>query len=116
MVKKSNNIAMIGKYALMIGILLAILAGVVSGIAGYAYLPLIIVVLGLIVGFLNIAEENVTTLLLGIIALSIVGSTTVSVVPAIGTNLQSILNNFVMFIGAAGFVVALKAILQVTKA
>jgi ATP synthase protein I len=112
---KRDNTVMIGKYAFIIGLILAIVAGVVSAIAGYAYLPLIIVVLGLLVGFLNISEKNVTTLLLGIIALSIVGTTTVSVVPTIGSNLQTILNNFVVFVGAAGFVVAIKAILQVSK-
>lgn len=113
---KRDNMAMIGKYAFIIGLLLAIVAGVVPAIAGYAYLPLIIVLLGLIVGFLNIAEKNITTLLLGIVALSIVGATTVNVIPAISTNLQNILNTFVIFVGAAGFVVAIKAILQVSKA
>jgi hypothetical protein len=112
---KKNNSVMVGKYAFIIGILLAIIAGVIPSIAGYTYLPLILVVLGVIVGFLNIVEKNVTALLLGIVALIMVGGATVSVVPTINVYLQAILENFVAFVGAAGFIVAIKAILQTSK-
>lgn len=112
---KKDNMAMLGKYAFIIGLVLAIIAGVVPAIAGYAYLSLIMVILGLIVGFLNISEKDSSALLLGIVALSLVGTAAVSVIPAISANLETMLNNFVAFVGAAGLVVALKTILQVSR-
>ncbi len=115
MAKKKNNVAMIGKWAFIIGIILALVAAVIPSIANYAYTPLIIVLLGLIVGFLNIVKKDVTTLLLGIIALTIVGGATVAVIPGVNTYLETMLENFVAFVGAAAFIVALKAIFQTSK-
>ena len=51
------------KLLLIIGIFLAIIAGIIPSIANFPYLLLVLVALGLIVGFLNIAQKNVTTLL-----------------------------------------------------
>lgn len=114
MVEK-NNAVMIGKAALLIGLILAVVAGVIQETYEIPYTILILVVLGLIVGFINIAEKNVATLLLAIVALTVVGNATLNVIPAINTYLIAILTNFLAFVGAAGFVVALKAILQVSK-
>ena len=113
---KKDNKAAIGKYAYIIGLLLAIVAGLVAAVAGYAYTPLILVVLGLIVGFMNVSEKNVLTLLIALLALALVGGATLSTIPVIGAFLIAILNNVVLFAGAAALVVALKAVLQVTKA
>ena len=110
-----NNLEMVGKASFIVGLLLAVVAGVIPAVAGYAYTVLILVALGVIVGFLNIAERNVLKLLVAIIALIAVGSATVSVIPAIATYLGAILQNFVAFVGAAGFVVAIKAVLEVSN-
>lgn len=110
-----NNLEMVGKASFMVGLLLAVVAGVIPAVASYAYTLLILVVLGILVGFLNIAEKNVSKLLLAIVALIAVGSATVNAIPAINTYLGAILQNFVAFVGAAGLVVAIKAILEVSK-
>lgn len=110
-----NNLETVGKFSFIIGLLLAIVAGLVPSVAGYAYTALVIVVLGLVVGFLNIAEKNVVKLLVAITALMAVGTATVSVIPAVNVYLGSVLQYFVAFVGAAGFVVAVKAILEVSK-
>jgi hypothetical protein len=115
MAKKKDDTATIGKIAFIIGLLLAIIAGVIPSVAAFAYTALILVLLGVIVGFINIAKENVVKLLLGIIALMMVGEATLSVVPAITTQLVSILQYFLAFVGGAGFIVAIKAILEVSK-
>ncbi len=114
MVKK-NNATMVGKVALLIGLILAVIAGLIQGIYQIPYIALILVVLGLIVGLINIAEKNVVTLLLAIVALTVVGNATINVIPAVNVYLIAILTNFLAFVGAAGFVVALKAILQASK-
>ena len=107
---------MIGRYVYLIGLLLAIVAGLIPAVAGYAFLPLILVILGLIVGFLNIAGKDVLTLLVSLLALALVGEATLNVIPAIATFLVAILQNIVIFAGAAALVVAIKAVIEVTRA
>lgn len=111
-----DNTAMVGRYAYLIGLILAIVAGLVGAVAGFAYTALILVILGLIVGFLNVAEKDIVPLLLGLLALALVGNATLNVIPAVNAYLIAVLQNIVLFAGAAAFVVAIKAVLMTTKA
>ena len=109
----------IGKWAFIIGLIIAVIAGVIQAVSPVdflEYIPLILVILGLIVGFLNIVEKDVIKLLVAIIAIMGVGTMTLMEIPAIGEGLDMILANFVYFAGAVGLVVAVKAILQTSKA
>ena len=115
MAKKSNNLGMVGKWAFIIGLALAVIAGLLINIYPIPSLALILVILGLIVGFLNIAEKDTVKLLVAIIALTVVGGLTVSVIPTINAYLESMLTNILIFAGAAGLVVAVKAIIETTK-
>tara|TARA_Y100000034_G_scaffold11233_1_gene11775 strand:- start:4075 stop:4458 length:384 start_codon:yes stop_codon:yes gene_type:complete len=114
MAKKSNNLVVLGKWAFLIGLALAIIAGVIPANT-IPNLTLILVILGLIVGFLNIAKSDTVKLLVAIIALMAVGSFTISVIPAISGYLEAMLANIVVLAGAAGFVVAIKAIVETSK-
>jgi len=105
----------IGKWAFIVGLILAVIAGLIEGAYTVPYLALVLVVLGVIVGFLNIHEKNVIKLLVALIVLIGVGSTTVLVIPAIGTYLDAILKNFIAFVGATALVVSIKAILETGK-
>ena len=104
------NFTTIGRWALIIGIGLAI-------IAGFAVIPalaIVLFVLGLIVGFLNIKEKENTPFLVAVIALLLIGVAGFQfgkLTPVI----VSILNNFVAFVAAAGLVVAIKQILAIAK-
>ena len=113
---KKDNKAQFGKIAFVVGLLLAVIAGVVPQVQAYAYTALILVVLGLVVGFINVAEKNVLSLLIAIIALVMIGNAALGVNPISLKYLVPILNNFVAFVGAAGLVVALKVALATTKA
>ena len=107
---------LIGKWAFLIGLIIAVVAGLIQGVYTIPYAILILVILGLIVGFLNIAEKNVVKLLVAIIVLMGVGSMTLVAIPLIGESyLNPILTNFVAFVGAAGLVVAIKAIVETSK-
>jgi len=106
---------LIGKWAFLIGLIVAVIAGLIEGYYTIPYLALILVILGLIVGFINIAEKNTIKLLVSIIALIAVGSATITVIPAISAYLTSILTNFVAFVSAAGLVVAVKAIVETSS-
>lgn len=115
MAKKSNSLEVLGKWAFIIGLALAIIAGLLVGIVAIPSLTLILVILGLVVGLLNIAEQDTVKLLIAIIALLAIGSSTLIVIPAISGYLESMLSNIVIFAGAAGLIVAIKAVIETTK-
>ena len=101
---------LIGRWSLIVGIILAILTGF-TDIASAAY---ILGILGLIVGFLNIQEKESTPFLVAVIALIVIGLSGLQIGRLTGA-VVLILNNFIVFVGAAGLVVALKQVLAVVK-
>lgn len=102
------NKTTLGQWALIIGILLAVIAGFTA----IPSLPLILFILGLIVGFLNIKERENTPFLVAVIALLLIG---VAGLQLGGAVLASILNNFIALMAAAALVVALRQVLSVAK-
>jgi len=108
------NSVIIGHWAFVLGLVLAVIAGFGGEIPS---LMTALVVLGLIVGFLNVTEKESTHFLVGVIALLLAGSTGlwVDVVYTSTSWLLPILNNFVAFVAAAGLVVAIKQVLTIAK-
>jgi len=104
------DLTTIGHWALIVGIGLAIIAG----FAVIPALPVILFVLGLIVGFLNIKEKESTPFLVAVIALLLIGVAGLQL-GQLTPVVVSILNNFIAFVAAAGLVVALKQILTIVK-
>ena len=108
---------LIGKWAFIIGIVVAILAAFVTAIATTTII-LVLFILGLIVGLLNIDKKNTTGFLIAVIALLMVGSLGAlsigQLVTPIGY-LQEILGNFIAFVAAAALVVSIKAIVVTTN-
>jgi len=102
------NLAFFGHWAFIIGLILAILAG----FADIPSLPLILFILGLVVGFLNIGEKESTAFLVAIIALLMVAAAGREFG---GDILAAILDNFIAFVSAAGLIVALKQVLAAAK-
>lgn len=103
-----TKITQIGHWAFLAGIALAILASFTA----VSFLPIVLFILGLIVGFLNIKEKDGSRFLISVIALLLIG------IGAAGLEFgklspiaASILNNFIAFVSAAGLVVAIKQIL-----
>ena len=108
---------LIGKWAFIIGIVIAILAAFVTAIATTTIL-LVLFILGLIVGLLNIDRKNTTEFLIAVVALLMVGSLGAlsigQLVTPIGY-LQEILGNFTAFVAAAALVVSIKAVVGTSK-
>lgn len=104
----------IGKWAFLIGILLAVLAGfwVIPGLA------IILVILGLIVGFLNITAAEVETYLVAVIALLVIGTAGLQALSSAGELsgavqvVQTMLRNFISFVAASGLIVAIRVALS----
>ena len=109
-----------GRWAFIIGILIAIIIGLFPSNLGanvQGRLISLLVALGLIVGFLNIAERERTPFLAAAIALLVTGTAAISlaIIPQIGQYLQDIVLNISVFVAPAAIVVALKAIFSLAK-
>lgn len=108
------NQSKMGRWAFIIGMIIAILLGFVS----FSFSTLILVILGLIVGFLNVTEKEANSFLIAVIALIVIGVAglqTLSIMGSIYTWLQTVLASFAIFVSAAGVVVAIKVLLEAGK-
>ena len=104
----------IGHWSFILGVIIAM----VAGLAGAAYAEaaaLLLVVLGIIVGFLNISERETTSFLVAAIALLLTGAAGLEKLPAIGSYLGPILTNISTFVAPAAVIVALKAVYELGK-
>jgi hypothetical protein len=102
----------IGKWAFVLGVLVSI----VSGFINSSVMVTILIILGLVVGFLNISEKEAEKFLISAVALLMVGTASFSVIMLNGSfvsgTLQQAMNNFVSFVAAAAIVVAIKTVLN----
>jgi uncharacterized membrane protein len=108
----------VGKWAFSVGLVGAILAAFTSSIVNSTTILLILFILGLLVGFLNIDKKNITEFLVAVIALLVLGVSSLGALSVIGTTLgylEAILGNFITFVGAAALVVSIKAIIVTSK-
>lgn len=104
----------IGHWSFIIGVLLAMVAGLLG--AAYAdMIAMILVVLGVIVGFLNISEKEVSSFLIAAIALLLTGAAGLETLPVMGSYLGPILTNIATFVAPAVVIVALKAVYELGK-
>ncbi len=108
------NIKGIGSYAFLGGVTIAILAGLLNLTSGAAIL--VLVILGLIVGFLNITQEETVGFLVAAIALIVAGTAKLSVIPVVGALLQAVLSNITVLVAPAAIVVGLKEVYTLAKA
>ena len=103
-----------GGYAFIAGVAIAILAGFVSGYE--TIVAPLLVVLGIVVGFMNVKDKEVSSFLLASVAVlaagvgSLSGLTDVTAIAGIGTMVESILQNILAFVAPAAFVVGMKVI------
>ena len=106
----------IGKYAFLIGVAIAIIAGFASapinGASGTTagYVMMAVVVLGLVVGFLNVTGDEMKSFLLATIAVVLMGTANLSAIPVAGQYLENMVLNVAAFVAPAALVVGLKSV------
>jgi len=105
------NLATIGKWAFIIGLVIAVLAGLFFQPEGAIW---ILVVLGVIVGLLNVTAEETRGFLLASIALTI-SATALNTLPIIGTAFSYVLPFVVAFVSGGMIIVALKELFQTAR-
>jgi hypothetical protein len=107
---------MITSWAFLLGAIVAIIFGIGASMsaswASNQWIPVILVVLGLVVGLINITAQETVPFLVAAIALLAFGSgglsTLDTLIPKLGTLLGSTVQAFSFFVGAAAIVVAVK--------
>jgi len=110
MAKSKGNL--IGGWAFLIGVILAIVLGAMGPVSGT--ILTVLVVLGLIVGFLNVADEETTPFLMSGIALIIAssfGGDSLSSITIAGQILDALMAIFV----PATIIVAVKNVFSLAK-
>ncbi|MGV8168602.1 MAG: hypothetical protein ACP5N3_00935 [Candidatus Nanoarchaeia archaeon] len=112
-----NASSKVGVWAFIIGVILALIGGVLVALlgSGAAAITAILIVLGLIVGFLNVTKSETKEYLLAAVSLVIVmfaagSALNLEVLGMLGSYLKSVLNSITIFVVPATIVVAIKAI------
>jgi zinc transporter ZupT len=105
------NRELIGKWAFIIGLVLAVLAGIFFQ-PGWAIW--VLAILGVIVGLLNVTAEETRGFLLASIALTL-SATALNTLPVIGAVLSYVLPFVVAFVAGGMIVVALKELFQTAR-
>lgn len=104
----------IGFWAFIIGFILAIVGGLIS--AQNSLIVVILIILGLIIGLLNITGKEITLFLIATIALIVTGHVFTSLtVLGIGKYLDQILGYVATLMAPAAVVASIKALWAVGK-
>jgi len=95
------------KWSFILGCILSLIVGFVA----VPYSWSILVILGLIVGFMGISGKDTGTYLLSVVALAVIGTAWLNnaqILSPVSKQLQTILASFTTFVGVAGVVIAIK--------
>lgn len=105
----------VGKWAFIIGIVIAILTGFLQ----WAWFPAVLFVLGVLVGFFNVSKAEVPLYLMATAVLLLSAASLLNLRSLIGGGatrvLGSILANFSAFVAASGLVVAIRTVIALGK-
>jgi hypothetical protein len=105
------NTARIGKWAFILGLVIAVLAGLLFQPEWAIW---VLAILGVIVGLLNVTTEDTRGFLMAAIALTL-SATALNTIPVVGTAFEVILPFVVAFVAGATIVVAIKELFQVAQ-
>lgn len=114
--KKKSVWTMVGAWAFIIGLLIAVLAGIFGGLIPEA--SLVLGVLGVVVGLINVNDEEVQKFLIATIAFMVGAGSLADLFsrfpPGVATSVVAIFSNVVAFVAPAAAVVALKALYDIS--
>ena len=111
--KKMNWWGLIGAWSFIIGFIIALLMGIFSNLAvPTATATIILLILGLIVGLLNITDKEIMPFLIACIALMI-AATIATIIPF--DWIPRVLASIVIFVLPAAIIASLKAIYVIAR-
>jgi hypothetical protein len=110
----------IGKWSFLVGVLLALIMGLVAALspgslgAAQPWLLFLMLILGVVIGIVNITAREVQGFLVASIAVLVAcasaGLVNTASIAILGTILQSVANHVVLLVGPAALIVALRAV------
>ena len=109
---KTRGVDLVGKWAFLIGVILAVVLGLFDPVMGNW--AIVLVVIGLIVGLLNVTDKEVTPFLMSgavLIIASALGGSLMSDMPFVGAILDALLAVFV----PATVIVAIKNVFSLAR-
>ena len=107
--KAKADLKRVGHLSFFVGIVLAVLIALIPQLRGDVAVW-ILVILGLIVGLLNVSAKETMGFLIAALTLIIASSASALTLATICTGLTSILGNVIIFVSPAAIVVALKTV------
>jgi len=114
--KDKDMMAMIGPWAYIAGLIIALIAGFAA--PGNAMVVWGLAALGLLVGLLNVTEKETLLFLVAALAFLLSASSlsaVFSVIPGIGSGVAQVFQYLVVFTAPAAAIVALKALYEISK-
>jgi uncharacterized membrane protein YccC len=121
MAKKTSLHAKLGAWAFIIGIIVALIIGLISQLLNPGVVSIlfsVLVLLGIVVGFLNVTDHEVKDYLLTAVSLVIVstlGGSVIGYIAVVGPYLAGILQAITTFVVPTTIIVALKEIFSLAK-
>jgi len=113
--KEPKDLIRIGHYSFLAGIVIAIIVGLVPSLRGDIAIW-IMIVLGIIVGLLNISAKEINSFLIASISLIIASSASALSLAVIWIGLTAILGNVIIFIAPAAIIVSIKSVIALAQA
>ena len=105
----------VGEWAFLVGLLLAIVLGLFPQALAVTTVTAVLVVLGIIVGLVNVVAKESHGFLLAAVALLVAGSAGYGILPGVGDYLGAILTNIATFVAPAAVIVAIKAVYALAR-
>jgi hypothetical protein len=103
----------VGFWAFIVGFILAILAGIFW--PTNQTIVIVLVILGIIIGFLNVTAKEFMLFLLATVALVVVGGQAFTALGTVGEKLGDVLTHIAIFVAPAAIIAAVKALWTVAK-
>ncbi len=116
-IREHRHAEKVGTFAFFLGIVLSVIAGLPGEVpaATATMAPLLLTLFGLVVGYLNINDEDIKTFLIATVALLLAAKGGISTLPSVGIYIQSMLYYVSLFVSSAAIIVSLKAIHDIAK-
>ncbi len=108
-----DGLSKIGSWAFILGVLIAVVAGLIQSVADNPTIVSLLIVLGLIVGFLNVTGRETTPFLLATVSLVVVTWMVKDVfgaVSIVGPYLAGIMKSIMTFVVPSTIIVSMKAV------
>jgi hypothetical protein len=112
--KVKTDLKRIGHYSFIVGLIIAVIVALIPQLRGTEAI-VILVILGIIVGFLNITAKETTEFLIAALVLLMASSATALTLSVIHPTLAVMWGNILTFVAPAAIIVAVKTVIALAE-